>query len=138
MGTSEHESEPLKSMPVRLRWLALAAGCSCGLVGSLLFGPVFVIFPLIQILGAVVVACSPRLGIVLLWIGACILTFYAAMFLAPQALGAISVLHVRNDLTHIALFLLLVASLALLVWCDIALLIFTLRARKIPRVPHPL
>jgi len=130
VGIGEHKSECLEGMPLNLRWLALAAGCSCGLAGSLLFGPSFFIFPSTQILGAVIEAYSPRLGKVLLWIGACILTFYAAIFLAPQAFGAIFVLQVRNDLTHIALFLFLVASLALLVWCDIALIIFAVRSKR--------
>jgi hypothetical protein len=130
VGLSERKSERHVSIPVNLRWLALAAGCSSGLVGSLLFGPAFLIFPSVQMLGAVVEAYSPRFGQVLLWIGACILTFYAGAFLAPQALGAISVLNVRNDLTHIALFVLLVVSLALLAWCDVALLLFAIRPRR--------
>jgi hypothetical protein len=134
VGISEHKSERLESIPIRLRWLALTAGCSCGLAGSLLFGPLFFIFPFIQMLGAVLGAYSPRLGQVLLWIGACILTFYAAGFLAPQALGAISVLQIRNDLTHIALFLLLVASLALLVWSDIALVVFAVSPKRVPHL----
>jgi hypothetical protein len=129
-GFSEQKNERPEGIPKWLRWLALAAGCSCGLAGSLLFGPAFLIFPSTQILGAVVVAYSPRFGKVLLWLGACILTFYAAITLAPQALGAISVLHVRDDLTHIALFLLLVGSLSLLVWFDIGLVIFALPPRK--------
>jgi hypothetical protein len=136
VGTREHNSERLERIPipVNLRWLALAAACSSGLAGSLLFGPLFLMFPSIQILGAVVEAYSARFGQVLLWIGGCILTFYAATFLAPQALGAISVLHVRNDLTHIALFLLLVVSLALIVWCDLALVVFAIRSRRSVRI----
>jgi hypothetical protein len=134
VGIIGQENKRLERIPINLRWLAIAAGCSCGLAGSLLYGPLFLIFPSIQILGAVVESYLPRFGRVLLVIGACILTVYSTLFLASQALGGISVLRVRNDLAHVALFLLLIVSLASLVWSDIALVLFVIRPRKIVRM----
>src|ERR1700686_3987232 len=121
--STQSKNGNLESMPVTLRWLAIASGCSCGLAGSMLFGYLFLIFPSAQILGAVVEAYSPRFGRVLLSIGACIFTVYATLFIAPQAFRAISLLGLYIDLPHISLFRLLIISLALLVWSDIALLI---------------
>jgi glucan phosphoethanolaminetransferase (alkaline phosphatase superfamily) len=130
MTTPEQADEIIGSVPIRVRWLAIAAGCFSGLAGSLLFGPLFLIFPSAQILGAVIAPHSPRVGKVLMAIGACILTFYAVFFLGRQALGGISVLRVNSDLTHIGLFVLLLISLVLVIWCDIALVMFANRAKK--------
>ena len=116
----ESPYESIEIIPNRVRWLAIVAGLLCGLGGSLLFGPLFLLVPSVQILGAVIQPYSPRPGRLLLSVGVLFLSLYAGLFLAPQAFGAISTFRSAYDLEHVALFVLLLIALLSVIWCDVA------------------
>ena len=89
MKIGKSKNDTTRTVPRKVRWLAIAAGCLSGVTGSLLFGLVFSFFPAILILGAILQPHSRRWGRLLLSIGAVFLTAYVGLFIAPQALGAI-------------------------------------------------
>jgi hypothetical protein len=122
-------------IPVHIRRLAIASGLLVGISGSFMFGPLFLLIPFLQILGAVVQPYSPRPGRSLLAVGALILSLYTALFLAPQALGALSTVRFFPDLdlNHVFLLTLLLLSLVSVIWFDV---VFTIDARELKRIPN--
>ena len=121
-------------VPSKVRWLAIATGCISGISGSLLFGPLFFLFPSIQILGAIIQPYSPRSGRFLLSFGAFFLSFYTFLFLGPQAFGALSMWRSIVDLNGIALLVLLLVSLITVAWCDVALIVDAKRLKRSQRI----
>jgi hypothetical protein len=121
-----------KIIPSKIRWVAIAAGSLSGFTGSLLFGPLFLLIPSPLILGAIVQPYSPRPGRSLMSVGAFFLSLYAGLFVAPQAYGAISMLHLYYALNHITLLGLLLVSLSFVIWCDIVLVADSRRLKSIP------
>jgi hypothetical protein len=107
----------------RTRWVAIAAGFVSGLAGSLAFGPLFAALPLILIFGAVLQRWSPHLGRWLMWLGAFYLTVDVAVFLGPGVLSPKQLLAPYYDRNLSVFFVLSVVSLALVGWCDVALII---------------
>jgi hypothetical protein len=120
-GESRNYADQL--VPPRTRWLAIVAGCVSGLAGSLPFGPLFSALPLILVLGAILQRWSPHLGRWLMWLGAFYLTLVVAVFLGPAVLSAKQPLAPYYDRNILTFFALSVASLALVGWCDVALII---------------
>lgn len=134
MRIDEPSPHAAEIIPIRVRWLAIASGCFSGVSGSLLFGPLFILFPSIQILGAIIQPYSPRSGRLLLSFGAFFLSFYTFLFLGPQAFGALSFFRSYIDLSHITLFALLLASLISVAWCDVALIVDAKQLKHIRRI----
>ena len=86
-----------------------------------MFGIVFCFVPVVLILGAIIQPYVPRLGRWVFAIGAMLVSMYVALFLVPQAFGAITMLphyHEPHDLADLCRFVL---SIALVVWLDVAL-----------------
>lgn len=76
MSTNQSVSRlPVQEIPLKTRWLAIGAGGLFGIVGCLHYGPFFLLVPSILLLGAIVEPSLPRLGKVLLAVGAAVLTF---------------------------------------------------------------
>jgi hypothetical protein len=123
MSNGETRDYAEQLVPPRTRWLAIAAGCVSGLAGSLPFGPLFSALPLILVLGAILQRWSPHPGRWLMWLGAFYLTMVVAMFLAPAVLSPKRLLAPYYDRNILIFFALSVASLALVGWCDLALII---------------
>jgi hypothetical protein len=130
----ESPYQSIEIIPVRVRWLAIAAGLLSGLGGSLLFGPLFLLVPSVQILGAVIQPYSPRPGRLLLSMGVLLLSGYAGLFLAPQAFGAILGSRSEFDLSHVALFVLLLVALLSVAWCDVAFIKAIRQIRQSPSI----
>lgn len=120
-GESRNYAEQL--VPPRTRWLAIAAGCVSGLAGSLPFGPLFSALPLILIVGAVLQRWSPHPGRWLMWLGAFFLTMNIAVLLGPGVLSPKRLLAPYYDWNLLIFFVLSLASLALVGWFDVALII---------------
>jgi len=115
----------------RTRWLAIIAGCVSGLAGSLPFGPLFSLEPAILIFGAVLQCRSPRPGRWLMWLGAFVLTVHVVVFLGPAVLAVLSpkqLLAPYYDQNLLIFFLLSLASLGLVGWCDVALIVDAVRS----------
>jgi hypothetical protein len=120
-GESRNYAEQL--VPPPTRWLAIVAGCVSGLAGSLALGPLFSALPLILVLGAILQRWSPHPGRWLMWLGAFFLTLVVAVFLGPAVLSPRRLLAPYYDRNILIFFALSVASLALVGWCDVALII---------------
>ncbi|HEV2488721.1 MAG TPA: hypothetical protein VGT03_02850 [Candidatus Acidoferrales bacterium] len=120
-------------VPRRTRWLAIAAGCLSGLAGSLSFGPLMFAFSLLLILGAIVQPWWHRPGRWLLAFGAFIQTFYSFLFVLPGAIFIIQSPPLLQGDSLIALIALplIPTSVALVVWCDIALIVDARRSGRI-------
>src|SRR5258706_4516253 len=84
----------VQKIPLKTRWLAIGAGGLFGIVGCLQYGPFFIFVPSILLLGAIAEPWLPRLGKVLLAVGAAVLTFYSLF------LGLPAVLLIRDLGTH--------------------------------------
>ena len=125
------ESSSGNTVPSRIRWLAIAAGCFSGLVGFLHYGPFFLLVPSVLILGAIIQPWSPRPGRWCLALGACIVTFYAS-FLAMPAVLLIKHLRLHHNFEDLIFLCLFLASVALVGWCDVALAVDARRSRGAP------
>jgi hypothetical protein len=123
MSNGETRNYAEQLVAPRTRWLAIAAGCVSGLAGSLPFGPLFSALPLILVLGAVLQQWSPHPGRWLMWLGAFFLTMDVAVFLGRAVLSPMRLLAPYYDRNILIVFVLSLASLALVGWCDVALII---------------
>ena len=106
-----------------IRWLAIVAGCFAAGAGFLAFGLVFLVVPSILVLGAIIQPYANRLGKWLMGAGAFVLSVFAGLFLAPQAVGMIWRLPLYHTFHDVALASLFSVSLALVGWCDASLVI---------------
>lgn len=117
-------------VPGKVRWLAIAAGCVSGASGSLLSSPLFLLIPSILILGAILQPYSPRKGRWLMWVGTFFLSLYVGGFLAPLAIEVVRTPRSAYDGMIAGLRLLSMASLLLVSWCVVALVIDANRLRR--------
>jgi hypothetical protein len=129
IGVSDNDTG--RAVPRKVRWLAIAAGCSSGVGGSLLFGPLFSFFPAVLILGGILQPHSPRLGRWLLWIGAVFSSAYVGLFVAPQAVGAIMGLSLDYTLQDWGVVSVLFVSVVLVAWSDVSLIVEAKRSKQI-------
>jgi hypothetical protein len=108
-----------QKVPLKTRWLAIGTGGLFGIVGCLHYGAFFLFVPSILLLGAIVEPWLPRLGKVLLAVGAAVLTFYS-LFLGLPAVLLIRGLghHSLEDSVFLVLSLL---SVVLVILCDVML-----------------
>jgi hypothetical protein len=112
------------------RRVAIIAGCLAGVTGSLASGPLFFFLPAILILGAILQRWSPRPGRWLMWLGAVLLTqnfggLCKVALESSQSLG-FDQLIIRS---------LLILSVGLIWWCDVALVIGVYRTRHAGTLP---
>ena len=131
----DSESMPLtpknEIMPTRLRWVAIAAGCVAGAFGvSLTF--LFPLFSVPLILGALTQPRSTRSGRWLMWVGALILSCFSLYFA-----WAIMLEDFRGvphyDLITVAFFYLSIATVILVSWCDVELVLDAIRLKRIAK-----
>jgi len=133
MKNSELKKYAEQLVAPRTRWLAIAAGCVCGLAGSLLFGLPYSALPLILTSGAVLQRWSPHPGRLLMWLGAFFLTMDFASFLVPAVPSPKRLLAPYDDRNLLIFFVLSLAPLASVGWCDVALIIDALRSKGASR-----
>jgi hypothetical protein len=112
------EAQRADIFPNGIRLLAILAGCLSGFAGFLVFGIVFCFVP---ILGAIIQPYVPCLGRWVFSIGAMLVSVYVALFVVPQAFGAITMLPDYHEPHDVAVLSLFVLSIALVVWLDVAL-----------------
>jgi hypothetical protein len=115
------EAQRADIFPNGIRLLAILAGCLSGFAGFLVFGIVFCFVPVVLILGAIIQPYVPRLGRWVFSIGAMLVSVYVALFVVPQAFGAITMLPDYHEPHDVAVLSLFVLSIALVVWLDVAL-----------------
>jgi hypothetical protein len=118
-------------LPSRVRRLAIAGGILSGISGSLLFGPLYLLVPFIQIWAAIVQPDSPQPGRILLAAGAFLNTFDSFGFLAPQAIGAISFSDFFSNYLLLIMFVVIVISLLTQIWLDVEVVINLRHSRNI-------
>ena len=116
----------------KTRWLAIGAGCVAGVAGSLSLGLGFASTASILVFGAVLQRWSPCLGRWLMWLGAFYLTLFLALFFVRPVVWTLGRPHLINESSLIFLSLAIV-SMALVGWCDVALILGARRVRKAPR-----
>lgn len=120
----------IRVLPLDLRLLAISAALIPAVAGSLLFGIFFIVIAIPQIAGVILQPFMPRLGWWILSIGAVILTAYVCMFIGPQALGGILMLRDFRDPKAVQLSLLLVLSIAVIAYADVALIRWERKLKK--------
>jgi hypothetical protein len=114
-------------VPSKTMWLTILAGSVSGVAGSVAFGYLFFELPAILILGTILQRWSPRPGRWFMWLGAFFLTVDVGVFFSPV------ILHPPNSLDFgIVVFLLFMASLVLVCWCDVALIMDAFRSKNSP------
>lgn len=106
----------------RRRWLALITGLVFAFVGFFHYGPLFLILPLILIIGAIAQPRFRRVGRWMLAIGAGVLT-YGTTFAAVPAIILIRELPVHHSNEELIFLVLCLATVMLVVWCDVELVI---------------
>jgi hypothetical protein len=119
-------------MPTRIRWVAIAAGCVAGVFGiGLTF--IFPIFSIPLIVGAITQPRSTRSGRWLMWVGALLLSCFSLYFA-----WSVMVDDLRNSSRYhdsmILIFLFLaVATVILLSWCDVELVLEAVKLKRIAK-----
>ncbi len=106
----------------RIRWLALVAGCSAALAGGVSYSWLFLIQGVPLSLGAFIQPRSPTLGRWLMWVGALVLSPFIIPYGFAMARDMGTLDWTTGD-TAVAISLLFLVSAALLLLCDIALVI---------------
>jgi hypothetical protein len=116
-------------MPVRIRRLAIAAGCVAGALG---IGMTY-IFPIVSaplILGAYTQPRSTRSGRWLMWVGALLLNFSSLYFAWGVMVDVLRNLPRFHDFMILLFLVLSVATLILLGWCDVELVLEAVRVKR--------
>lgn len=114
-------SQSTKIVPVKIRLLSTVTGCFTAIAGSLAFGLLFSIPPIILVLGAV---SQPYLRVAGKWlirVGAVLLTLEVMVLLVviPEGIRLLRLYHDRNFLGTLSVS---IASVLLVTWCDVALI----------------
>lgn len=141
VSADENEGHMIPMARNRTRWLAILAGGISGIAGVLPYGLFWLLIPSILILGVIVQRWSPSPGRWLMWLGAFLLTLNVGLFLAP-ALLEIRSLRSTHDVNLLAVIVLALASVVLVGWCDVALVVDARRSRSAreavePSLPRP-
>jgi hypothetical protein len=126
LTSTESEAPTNPIISGKTRRLAITAGCFIALAGTLSVGPLFFIFPLFLILGAITQPMSPRQGTWLVWAGAAIVSLFAVPLGGVLLSEYIGTLHSHPSYHPYAIVgqaSLWAVSIVLVIWCDVALAI---------------
>lgn len=115
-------------MNAKVRALALATGVVVGITGSFGFGLLFVVVPLLLIIGTLIQPRSDA-GRPLMWAGALFVTL-PGLFFGHSALDTFALLPKRHDTDFLTIFFLSLLSFLLVVACDLALIVDALRFKR--------
>lgn len=131
MTTSElHHREQI--LPRGTRWLAIVAGLLSGAAVILAFGgwSLFLVSVLsLLILGAALQPWSPGPGKYLMRLGAFISTAFVALMVLRTIVEFARMLSRNHDFNILAIFVVSVAAMVFLFWCDVVLLVDAIRVR---------
>ena len=125
-----HEATEIVASKIRL--LSITTGCFTAIAGSLLMGPLFSIWPAILILGAIVQPYRHHLGRGLMLSGALFLSAWATLFVVG-VLHGIWQLRRYHDLNSLGVLSFMLASVIVVSWCDVALVISEIKMRRAKR-----
>ncbi len=114
-------------LPGRIRLLAIVTGCCTGIAGFIPFGPFVSLIALLLVVGATLQPYSPRSGRWLLWLGAFFVTMFVGVFLAPQAVWVSRIFRLHHEIAILTFLFFFIASIPLVIWCDVALAAEALR-----------
>lgn len=123
-------------LPRRIRWLALAAGCSSGVAGCLIMGYYFAIYPVPLILGAAAQPRYPLCGRWIIRIGALILSIPVLPYGGGLMLLSVKHLYGAHDFNFLSVLTLWAVSFSLLTWCDVALVIDAFKGGRARQTKH--
>jgi hypothetical protein len=124
--------EATEIVPRKVRLLSIATGFFTAIAGSLLMGPLFSIWPAILVLGAIVQPYWRHLGRGLMLSGALFLNAWATFFVVG-VLHGIRQLRQYHDLNSVAVLSSMLASVILVSWCDVTLVISEIKMRRAKR-----
>jgi hypothetical protein len=128
----EPTGQTTEIVPSKVRLLSVATGCFTAIAGSLLMGPLFSIWPVILILGAIIQPHRRHLGRGLMLSGALFLSAWATLFVVG-VLDGIRQLRQYHDLNFLAVLSSMLVSVLLVSWCDVALVISEIKMRRAQR-----
>lgn len=119
----------------KTRWLALVAGLIGATASSFIFGPQGgLMFALAQILGAVSQAHLPRIGRALMLMGALILSVLVIPVGSAMVLECLDTRSRYHDFGLLGIPLLWTAALVVQVWCDVLLVMESMRMHRAQRL----
>jgi hypothetical protein len=109
-------------LPAKIRLLSIATGCFIAIAGSLIVGLLFSIPPIILVLGAIAQPYLRVAGKWLIGVGAVLLSLevMVLMVVIPEGIRLLRLYHDRNFLGTLTFS---IASVLLVTWCDVALII---------------
>lgn len=125
METVSYQNRILSS---RLRWLAVAAGCISGI--ALVSFVVLAAFGILPIVAAAIQRRTPRVGRMVLYVGAAALTYLVVPFGMIALRDTIKTGFFRLDFVAVTLTLAWILSPPLVIWCDVALVLEAVRERR--------
>ena len=128
----EPPGQATEIVPSKVRLLSVATGCLTAIAGSLFMGPLFSIWPVILILGAIIQPYRRHLGRGLMLSGALFLSAWATLFVV-DVLHGIRQWRLYHDLNSLAVLSTMLASVLLVSWCDVALVISEIKMRRAQR-----
>jgi hypothetical protein len=124
--------EATEIVPCKVRLLSIATGFFTAIAGSLLMGPFFSIWPAILVLGAIVQPYWRHFGRGLMLSGALFLSAWATLFVVGVLHGIRQLRH-YHDLNSRGVLSSMLASVILVSWCDVALVISEIKMRRAQR-----
>ena len=118
-------------VPAKIRLLSIATGCLTAIGGSIILGLFFSIPPIILVLGAVAQPYIRVVGKWLIGLGATLLSLEVMALVAviPEGVWLLRLYHDRNFLATLSFS---IASVLLVAWCDVALIIEARRPSRSP------
>ena len=118
-------------VPAKIRLLSIATGCFTAIGGSLVVGVLFSIPPIILILGAIAQPYLRVIGRWLIGVGAVLLSLEVLVFVVviPEGIRLLRLYHDRNFVGTLSFS---IASVLLVAWCDVALIV---DARRLSQTP---
>ncbi len=130
-ATAITENARSQRLPTKLRWLALFAACVSGFALSLAGGILVLPLPFMRLLGAAIDGWAPFAGRLLVLMGATLSSVWVLLFVAPASFGGMLALSQDHDLNVMLLGLVLIgfASVALVVWLDVELVMYERKCR---------
>jgi hypothetical protein len=119
----------------KTRWLAFIAGLLGAIAGSISMTPLFgLMYAPALIVGAIAQARFPRVGKALMLIGALVLSAWVIPVGSAILLNSRNMLSHYHDFNIVAITLLWSAVLVSQVWCDVLLVIESMRMHQAQRL----
>ena len=123
LQTNKSENQTASIIGSKIRWFAVVAGCFAAIAGSFRFGYASACVPSFMVMGAIIQGRFPRFGRVLICAGAIALSYW--VFVVDVFL-----LIETGPTHHLGQFGLTLASVLLVAFCDVAIVIEEVKIRR--------